>query len=197
MVANNRNGLLPLYTGGAIGVPRHNARDLSKKMLEVFLGAFGLDEMEVSSAGDAAYAAIKPSCSSLVRKGLIQDPLVCGLGAAFVAVLSFLPLHVYVRTGPGELRILRIKTLLVELDRVARKGQRDLLVQFRLWRLLRIFKDKFIEALEEATRNDDGWPPERPRRPEDIAPQGDEPDSDTSRPTKEYDLPRRPTKPKS
>ena len=86
---------------------------------------------------------------SLVRKGLIEDPIFTTIFGVSVAVVGFVPYSFTQRTRRGRTAYRRIEALFWSYEMRQDKGAKAVNIHFRLWKILRAFKRALAEEMED------------------------------------------------
>ncbi len=102
------------------------------------------------------YKSVNTTYESLIKKGLIEDPVFTTIFGVSVAILGFFPYGFTQRTRLGKTVYRKIDAAFWSYEMKEERGQKITKVQFRLLKILRALKTALAESMEETTEKPKG-----------------------------------------
>jgi hypothetical protein len=120
--------------------------------------AFGqaVSKLKLSTTADKLVASAESSYKSLLRKGLIEDPLEILAGGVLVSVLGLIPTSFTQKTKQGRTVSRKLKAMFWSYERSdTRGGGTTTKVEFRLLKMLKGFREGMIGGFKSAMKDED------------------------------------------
>lgn len=146
-LGKNRNEIARYYLEyeGEVGDRTLFERRYLYRLHEDFVRFFDRPPNFVFKGRESAEEAYR----SLVRKGLIEDPIFTTIFGVSFAVVGFVPYSFTQRTRRGRTVYRKIEALFWSYEMRQDKGTKTVNIHFRLWKILRAFKRALAEEMED------------------------------------------------
>ncbi len=157
----NGERLHELLPGQVIG---QRGRDATMRLFKnVAKNLLNLEDSQLDVWFEGTVRATDQAYSSLISKGLIEDPFPIALGGITLVVLGFVPVSFTKHTTRGEQLLLRITAPFWEIERVrAENGETTTDIRFHVFRLARALQAAAVTGFQ--TWEQEGSKPARTKR---------------------------------
>ena len=132
-----------------IGLPTQNPESTPNSL------ASAIKTLGLKITAHEVVASAKNSYESLMRKGLIEDPVEILVGGIVFAVLGMLPTGFTRKTKEGKTVSKKVKALYWMYEKSENRGVTTTKVEFRLLKMIKLFREGLVGGVKNALKDDD------------------------------------------
>ncbi len=111
--------------------------------------------LRLNTTTDQLVAAAESSYKSLLRKGLIEDPLEILAGGVLISVVGLVPTSFTQKTKEGRTVSKKLKAMFWSYEKSDTRGGTVTKVEFRLLKMLKAFREGMIGGFKSAMKDED------------------------------------------